>query len=265
MLTSTPEVAVGLTSVASGTPSIFVGNLLGGIPIIFLLIVPILSIFGRGIKLSHNLNQGSIFLAIAISLAPFVVVLDHNVTNTEALLLIVGYLTVMYLLYRNNTSNKYNMSLLKVKSYSFLDILKVLIGTGLVLFSSNLIVSSTLYFSQTYNIAPFYISLIVLSLGTNLPELTMALRAIISGKKDIAFGDYLGSASANAFLFGLFTLMSKDKVLQVDNFSIMFIIVAVGLGLFYQFSRSKRSISPKEGFILLSLYLLFIVIEFLVH
>jgi cation:H+ antiporter len=224
--------------------------------------VPILSIFGRGIKLSHNLSNTSIIAALFLSLAPFIAVLDHKVSNDEGLILIGGYLVVALLVYKNNFANKHNLSLLKIKSYTFLDILKILVGTAIVIFSSNIIVTNTLYFSQVLRIAPFYISLVVLSVGTNLPELTMAVRAIVSGRKDIAFGNYLGSAAANAFLFGVFTLMSKDAVLQVDNFFVMFILVAIGLFLFYKFSRSKYTISTKEGLILLALYLLFVVIEF---
>src|SRR3989304_7537710 len=51
LLTSIPEIAVGFSAVSQGTPEIFVGNLLGGITVIFLFIIPILAILGRGIKL----------------------------------------------------------------------------------------------------------------------------------------------------------------------------------------------------------------------
>lgn len=261
ILTSTPEIAVGLSAISSGTPSIFVGNLLGGIPVIFLFIIPLLAILGKGINLSHKLSQGSILLTLVACITPFLIVIDSKVTNNEGVFSILIYLVVVFLLYKNNTVNKEDLNLLRIKSYSFIDILKVFGGTAIVLFSSNIIVSRTLYFSQIYNIAPFYISLIVLSIGTNLPELTIAIRSIISGRKDIAFGDYLGSSSANAFLFGVFTLMTSDSVLKVDNFLVMFVIVAFGLLIFFHFSRTKRSISPKEGFILLSIYLLFVIVE----
>ncbi|OGM31168.1 hypothetical protein A2803_01690 [Candidatus Woesebacteria bacterium RIFCSPHIGHO2_01_FULL_44_21] len=261
ILTSTPEMAVGLSAVSSGTPSIFVGNLLGGIPVIFLLIIPLLAILGRGIKLNHGLGQNSILLALAIAVAPFVAVLDHEVNNQEGVILIGAYFVVVLLLHRNNVVTKHNVNLLKLKSYTFIDILKVLAGTGIVLFSSNIIVSKTLYFSGVLNIAPFYISLIVLSLGTNLPELTIAIRAIITGRKDIAFGDYLGSAAANTVLFGVFTLMTKDAVIEVDSFLVMFVLVVTGLALFYHFSKTKHTISPKEGLGLLAIYIIFVLLE----
>lgn len=262
ILTSTPEIAVGLSAISNGTPGIFVGNLLGGIPVLFLLIIPLLAILGGGIRLSHNLSQHSIILTLIASLAPFFVVLDKKVTSMEGVVLIALYVIVVYFLERETglLTGKH-LKHLHMKKYSFVDILRVLVGTAIVFVSSNVIVGKTLYFSQVFNIAPFYISLVVLSLGTNLPEFTLAVRSLITGKKDIAFGDYLGSASVNAFLFGVFTLLSKEAVLQVDRFTNMFIFVGVGLGLFYYFSKTKNTISPREGLVLILVYVGFVVVE----
>ena len=99
--------------------------------------------------------------------------------------------------------------------------------------------------------------MIVLSLGTNLPELSLAIRSVVSGKKDIAFGDYMGSASANTLLFGIFTLLSGGEVLSVNNFFKTFLFVAGGLVLFFVLSRSENTLSRRAGFILLALYLIF--------
>lgn len=261
ILTSTPEIAVGLTAVSSGNPGIFVGNLLGGIPVLFFLVIPLLAIFGRGITLSHSLSKTSILLALSAAIAPFFAVLDQKVSNLEGAVLIAFYAAVVFLIERSGGVDEHNKNLFKVKSYSFIDILKVLFGTAVVFFSSNVVVEKTLYFSEIFKIAPFYMSLIILSVGTNLPELTLGVKSIITNKKDIAFGDYLGSAAANGFLFGIFTLMSKDNILAVDSFTPMLILVAIGLTLFFFFSKSKHSIAPKEGFALLLIYTIFVAME----
>lgn len=262
ILTSTPEIAVGLSSVSENTPEIFVGNLLGGIPVIFLFIIPLLAIFGGGMRLHHDLNKKSIVISLLCAIAPFFVVLDNAVSNPEGFALIAIYIVSVVLLNRgNNMFTKKGSKALSTKRYSFMDIVKVLGGAGLVFLSSNIIVDKTIFFSHTFGIEPFYISLILLSLGTNLPEITLAIYSIFSGKKDIAFGDYLGSASANTLLFGIFTLMIKDPIFHVDNFLSMFVIVLVGVVTFYYFSRTKHMISRKEGAILFALYIVFILVE----
>ena len=102
----------------------------------------------------------------------------------------------------------------------------------------------------------------VLSLGTNFPELSLALRSVLSGTKEVALGDYMGSASVNTLLFGIFTLLSGGEALQIDNFFFTLVFILVGLGLFYLFTRSKDMISRKEGLVLLFLYILFVIFEF---
>lgn len=262
ILTSSPEIAVGLTAIASNTPSIFVGNLLGGVPVLFFLLVPLLAIFGKGISLDHKLGSKTLAFSFVSAVSPFFVVLDGRVTITEGLILIIIYLIVVLSIYFKNDPDPKNSNLLNIKKYSFFDIIKVLAGTGIVLFSSNLIVDKTLFFSNQSGIAPFYISIIFLSIGTNLPEISIALKSIVLHKKQIAFGNYLGSAAANACLFGLFTLINGVEFEVVNSFSWLFGLVIFGVFLTYYFAKSKSNISAKEGFILLFVYILFIYLEF---
>ncbi len=247
VLTSTPELAIGLTAVAQNDSQIFVGNLIGGIPVIFLFIIPILAIFGKGINIKNKLDNKTFLTAIAVILAPSFLILDHKITLIEGILLILLYFMLLFLIEKNQgLLDGENKEILDVKAYSVKDLLKLLVGIGLVFAASNIIVNQTLYFSSLLNIAPFYISLIVLSLGTNIPEISLAIRSVIGGGKDIAFGDYLGSAAANTLLFGLFTILSSGEVFTVDNFLIAFFFIATGLILFYLFARTKNIISQKN-------------------
>lgn len=262
ILTSIPEIAISATAVMDRNPEIFVGNLLGGVIVIFLLIIPILAIFGKEIRFNKEFDQKSILFTMIVVAAPGLLVIDHRVTNAEGLLLIILYLLLfIYIQRKHGIFDQAESNVLALKAYSFLDLIKVAVGIGLVFLSSQYIVDQTMYFSKIFDIPAFYISLIVLSLGTNLPELSIAIRAIISGKKDIAFGDYLGSAAANTFLFGFFTIINDGEVLTVNNFLMTFVFIILGLGMFYYFSRSNRNISRKEGIILFSIYILFIFYE----
>lgn len=262
LLTSVPEFAVSFNSVAAHNPEIFVGTLLGGVVVIFLLIIPILAVLGKGIKVNHSLSPKHLAMVLAVTAAPGLMVLDRKVTNFEGLLLIGFYLILFYVMQRRHgIFDKSETEVLSIKAYSLLDLLKVVLGIGIVFISSNYIVEQTISFSEIFKIPVFYISLIVLALGTNLPELSLAVRGITSGKQDIAFGDYLGSAAANTLLFGFFTLLNDGEVITVNNFSVTFIFMVLGLGIFYYFSRTEKAISVREGAILISLYAMFIVYE----
>lgn len=262
ILTSTPEFSVGLQAVADHDAEIFVGNLLGGIVVLFLVVIPVLAIFGNGISLKHELDNKLLLAVMGVILAPSIFILDKRVTNLEGAIMIVLYLVLLYLVQRKNgIFSKDNDQLLNIKAYSYMDMLKVILGLVVVFVASNLIVDKTMYFAGIFNISAFYISLIVVALGTDLPELSLAIRSVISGRREIAMGDYIGAAAISTFLFGLFTLMHNGEVLTISNFIVTFTFIAAALGLFYFFFRTKSYITRNNGIFLLGLYVFFVILE----
>lgn len=262
LLTSIPELSVGLQAVADNDPEIFVGNLLGGVIVLFLFVVPILAVFGNGINLKHELDKKTLFITLTIILLPSLTVLDKKVTNVEGGMLVAAYIALLYFVERKNgIFDRDNKQLLNAKAYSVGDIIKILFGIILVFLSSNIIVDKTIYFAGIFDISAFYIGLLVIALGTNLPELSLAIRSVISGNKEVAMGDYLGSAAVNTILFGVFTLLSNGEAITINSFSVTFLFVATALLLFYIFFSTKQFISRKNGFVLLGIYMLFILFE----
>lgn len=264
LLTSTPEFAVGLTAVSEKNPEIYVGNLIGGVPVLFLFAIPILAIFGRGLKLKKTVRPRNLLFSFIVMLLPIVSLFDRQVTIFESIFFIVAYFVLLFFIQKEKgLLDDENDSLFTMKSYSAKDLLSVLFGIGLVFVASHYIVDGTRFFASFFNISTFFISIVLLSIGTNIPELSLALRAILAGKKDVAFGDYVGSGAANTFLFGFFGLINGATVTVANHFLTVFGILAIGLLLFFFFARSKAEISRNEGLVLVCLYILFIVVEFL--
>ena len=258
MLTSTPEFAVGLTAVSENKPDIYVGNLIGGIPVLFLFVIPILAVFGNGLALKKSISKRNLFLSFMVMLAPAFFLLDQTIHIWESVLFIILYLGLLFFIQREKgLLDEGNRALLNVKSYSVRDILNVFFGVGLVFVASHYIVDGALYYASFFHVSTFFISLIVLSVGTNLPELSLAIKAVITGNKDVAFGDYVGSGAANTFLFGFFGLIHGKSILVTDNFTVPFMVLCFGLFAFFMFARSKNELSRKEGIILIVLFLAF--------
>jgi len=264
LLTSLPELSVGLQSVSNHEPEIFVGNLLGGIPAIFLFIIPILAIFGNGINVRHDIDKKTLLVSLGVIIAPSLLVLNQKVSRPEGIILILLYFMLLLLIQkRQGIFDRSKTQLLTAKAYSSIDVLKIVAGIIIVFLTSSIIVNETIYFATIFQVSPFYISLIAISLGTNLPELSLAVRSVVTGNKDIALGDYLGSAAANTLLFGAFTLLSGGEVVTVNNFFVTFIFIAFGLTLFYCFARFGNNITRREGICLLILYFVFVTYELL--
>lgn len=263
LLTSTPEFSVGLQAVASHDAEIFVGNLLGGITVLFLVVIPLLAIFGNGISLKHELDHRTLLATLFVILAPSIFVLDKKVTNLEGLIMIILYLFLLFLIERKNgIFDRKNSALFNIKSYSYKDVLKILLGVVIVFITSSIIVGKTMYFAQLLGIPAFYIGLIVIALGTDLPELSLGIRSVITGKKDIAMGDYIGAAAASTFLFGILTILHNGEVITISNFLVTFLFISTALCLFYFLAMTKNYISRNNGFILFGTYIIFLILEF---
>lgn len=262
ILTSLPEMAIGSTAVLSGTPSIFVGNLLGGVVVLFLGVIPLLGIFGGGVSVPKQLDQKRLVATLVVALAPAFLILDKQLSRWEALFLIVLYIMLLlFFSFKQSIPETIKSKMKKKKKFKGSDFLKVIVGMGLLVLCSNRIVDSTIYFAQLWHISAFFVSLVIVSVGTNLPELALAFRSILKGKKEIALADYLGSASANTFLFGVFTLLHGKPISLPTPFMQQFVFLVIGLVLFFFFARSKDRLSWKECVVLFGGYLFFVWLE----
>lgn len=262
ILTSIPEASVGINSILNRDPEIFVGNLIGASLVLFVLAIPILAILGNGIRLAHQLNDKTLPLALLVVAAPSFFIIDKRVTMFEGIFLVILYLLLFYLIEkRKGLLENIKDKITDGKTRFLEDIFTIILGAIVVFISSNIIVDKTIFFSSTFGISAFLISLLVLSVGTNLPELSLAIRSVTLGKKEIALGDYLGSAAANTFFFGLLTVVNQKEIVVINHFLQTFIFMVLGLSLFFYFTRSKNDISRKEGLILLFIYFAFVLVE----
>lgn len=264
ILTSIPEFAVGLSAVSGSDPEIYVGNLIGGVVVIFFLIIPILAIFGNGVRIGERLDKKNMIISFLTMMAPFLALIDGKLSLMDGFFLIGVYFVLFYFIERQKgVIDGESTEILNTRSYSYKDILKILVGVGIVFISSNVIVKETVRLADAVNLSTFYLSLILLSFGTNLPEMSLALRALFTGKKDVALGDYIGSAAANTLLFGIFVFLGGGSAIVKVNYLITYFVIGIGFLLFYYFTNSKKDISRKEGLMLLLVYIFFVAAELL--
>lgn len=268
ILTSIPEIAISITALVEKDPDIYVGTFLGGTIVIFLFIIPILAILGKGIRINYDLSNRKIILSLVVIALPALFIVDHRLTRLEGVLLIISYIILFFFIQKKHgiidkILEPEPEEVLVSRTYSLMDMAKVALGIITVFIASYYIVRQTEIFSASFGIPTFYTSLFILAIGANLPELSIAASAIIKGKKDVAFGDYLGSAAANTLLFGVFTVLNDGEIFTINSFFITFSFIVLGLCAFYYFSRSRRDISAVEGVILLGIYILFIYHEFI--
>lgn len=131
----------------------------------------------------------------------------------------------------------------------------------LIYFSAKILVDKTIFFANISEIPPFLVSLLILSVGTNLPEIAIAFNSIKKRRPEIAFGNYIGSAAANSLIFGILTFANGSFEINKATFEHTFFIILAGYILFYIFARTKDRISASEGLLLLFTFLIFVLIQ----
>lgn len=260
--TSFPEIVVGVNSILKGTPEIFVGNLLGGVFYIFFFVIPFLALIGNGIKINRQITKKTIIFSIFIIIFPLLVISDKFIHPYEGFFALLTYLSLfIFHKFKTDAFLRFKHLFFHNKINLFLDTVKFILGLLSVYLSSSIIVDKTIWFSQVFSLSPFLISLFAVSVGTNLPELFIAIRGVVSGHKEIALGDYFGSACANTLIFGILTLFNMKPFSLINGFEVLFILMLLGFVLFYYFAMSDKNITKSEGFLLFLVYVSFVLFE----
>jgi len=102
---------------------------------------------------------------------------------------------------------------------------------------------------------------LILSLGTNLPEIFITVKNRNTEHNHIAFGNVMGSAVVNVLILGIVSLISPITIpdLKILITSIIFLIIITVC--FNIFLKTKNTLSRGEGVALIVIYILFIIIQ----
>jgi len=264
--TSVGEFSVGVNSILSDDPEIFVGNIIGASIVIFMLIIPLLAIVGKRIRISERYQGFNLPASLVVVAMPVIFSIDGRVGIKDSIAAVSMFaILVLSLQTRKGIMDRLTSTSVKTRKKILKELLRILFSVATIFVASRFVVEQTLYFSGFLNVSPFLLSLLLVSVGTNIPELSFVVRSAFMRNNQVAFGDYVGSASVNTFLFGALTLMHGEPVLLTNSYLRSLIFLVFGLFLFYFFSRTKNAISRSEGFVLLLIYILFVASEIFVH
>lgn len=265
ILTSLTELSVGVQAVAEGKPEIFVGNLIGGSYVLLMFVIPLLVLLNKGIVMKNHLTPRELMLFLLLIVSPSFMVLDGTISGYDALFLLMLYGAFFYLFEKSSRMSRRVLEAEQKKGVDkgiVLRALAYIVGGALLIYGSGIVlVDSLMAVATALRLSPFYLSLIVLPFGTNLPELVIAFRSAMRKESDVAFGDYVGSAAANPLIFAGLTLASGPFSIQNGGFSATLLLIVLGYGAFFVFARTKNRISVIEGLVLLCVFLLYLITD----
>ena len=289
--TSLPELLIGINSSLSGTHGITIGNIVGTNIFNMCVILAIVCII-KPVKFLRETVKKDIYMGLVAAIILLLVLLDMFGTNltesvisrTDGIIMLIFFAIFMYYSLYNITEEMHAKKLKKQeellnKSKEEIDeeqkknkrirkkdiaiitrrSLLMILGLAMIFIGADFTVDSAKSLATALNFSEEFIAILVIAIGTSLPEISTSIVAIRKGKGNIAIGNLIGSNIFNILLIlsvsSLITpiiLPQADLLIDIGLFIGIMIIIALCTSMKFELNR-------KEGFLLLSIYIGYLI------
>ncbi len=263
--TSIPEIAVSIAGALDRlkgieTSGIVVGDALGSALSQITLLLGILALFLPLVFKRAQVRRQGTFLIASVFIV-FGLSADGYLSRLDGALALVAY-GAYYLFIWSTADGKVGGP--KPKADLLQDAVYSLIGLGLVLLTSQVVVTSGIALAEYWGVTQEIIGIFLIGIGTGLPELSVAIASFRHKAMDISLGNLIGSNICDLlFSLGAGTIISG---FVVSRNMILFDIPAL---LFFScvvlyFMYTGKRVSKREGTMLIGLFVLYAFIKIFV-
>lgn len=288
--TTLPEASVSVLAAINGNPDLALGNAIGSIIADTGLIIGIAALIGYlPVDQIVVRRQGKIQLWAGVLLAvvslPFLSPDNGNISQVAGwifILLLIIYIYISIKWTKNastasaetkptndiqfseiNTSTE--NTLIEEKSPVVIQLLKLIAGIILVIGSSKILIPAVEITAIRIGIPQSIIAATLVAFGTSLPELVTAITAVKKGHGEIAIGNIVGADILNVlFVLGSAAAVTPGGLdVPLYFYKLQIPTMLIILFTFRLFSKGENEmITKKEGLILLSIYCIYLILNF---
>jgi cation:H+ antiporter len=276
LATSFPELFVGITSALEGSPSLSLGNVIGANIANISLVAGASALLVGKVNVHGEFLRRDVWVALGAGILPLILIIDGSLSRVDGLALLAIYgayassffkrrfLEIGEEIRRGSFVHKFFRTINHLDGNKTKEAARLFLGIAALLLSANLIVKIAERLAAMANLPVFLVGLILLSIGTTLPELGFSIRSLEDREPTMFFGNLLGSIIANSTLvIGLAAVISPIKVVAVQEYLVAAVAFLAIFLTFWFFIRSKLRLDRWEAGVLLLMYIVFVVVEFL--
>jgi cation:H+ antiporter len=140
-----------------------------------------------------------------------------------------------------------------------MEFLYIISGLVFLIVGGNWLLKAAVGLSLRLNIPKIVIGMTVVSFATSAPELIISIKSALDGFPDLALGNVVGSNIANlALVLGITITLSKIDV-QKSFYKTDWPVMMIASGLLFYFLYNDSMIDFKEGAIMFSFLIIFLV------
>lgn len=237
--TSTPELFISFKSLLNGNNDIVMANVVGSTIVNTMLIIGIAALI-KPIKIKSETIKKQLPLHLMIILFFSLLFLDNTFDNSpntlsrsDAIILFVIFLSFVTYIYKYAKSQNKGMIQDTPKWNLPKSIIFGLIGLACISFGSDIAVNNCVNIANALHVSQKIITMIILVLGTSMPELIMAINSVKKEEYDIIIGNIIGTNIFNiGFVLTLPVIMFGGFSTINFNFIDMFIMLIAGLTIY---------------------------------
>jgi cation:H+ antiporter len=256
--TDFPEIMVAITgaieqSQGLDTAGLVVGNVVGSTMSQISLVLGLsglLQVFTM--KRKQAVKNG--LMLIITTLMLFLLGLDGDLSQTDGLILVIFYLVYFASLQRKTKLSFFKGKLRSFKARSVIPLLKLGAGLVTIAIASEWVVDHGVELAQLLGISQMIVGVVLIGLGTSLPELVVSISAVVKGSNGLSIGNLIGSnlidiclALGGSALIGGWQL--PRSVATFDLAYLLFTSVIVVL-----FLLTRETLEKRESALILGLY-----------
>ncbi len=253
---SVPEFLASLSGVALESPDVVFGTIFGSNLIGITLILGFFAFFGKNVPVKEKIFEKTKWDIVILTALPFLLMFDGRLGKIDGVVLLISFCAYAIVLWkREGESGKLKKSV-ELKSL-YKDGALFIANLIIVLICSFFLVNSSLEIASILELSPFLISLVIIGLGSQVPDLFLGIQAVKKGHDAVAVGDLIGSMITKSLLFlGIFGFSS----LAFSRANVFFLgALTIGTLLMLFHFIKKGTLTRNNGIALIVMYVVFMV------
>ena len=257
--TSLPEMAASIAASMNGKADIAIANVIGSNILNITLVLATVFLISKKINPTRDFFAKDSTWALVPVLVFVLMIIDGMISRFDAaLLLLLMGAYLLFLLQDAKNIPEEDLEDLDESTFSWAKVLPILLGgIVLVIVGAHFTVESASEIARDFGISEWIIGIIMISLGTSLPELVVSISAAMRGKVDMAIGNIIGSNMANTtVVLGAAALVNPMAInAPAYLFDIATMIVATLLLVFITANKLYNKSAGMSLIIILGLFL----------
>jgi cation:H+ antiporter len=192
--------AASVAASYANKPDIAIANVIGSNILNITLVLSTVFIIAKNINPSRDFFAKDSTWALVPVLIFVLMIMDGVISRFDAtlLLLLMGAYLLFLLQDAKNVPKLDDLDNIEESDFSWIKVIPfLLLGFILVIVGAHFTVESASEIARDFGLSEWIIGIVMISLGTSLPELIVSVSAALKGKVDMAIGNIIGSNMAN--------------------------------------------------------------------